>query len=114
MSQYMGLEESSIVYNTVAGGGTRTEEELRQGDYLEVVEFSDFQVDAVGGDLAGEIRLAYWHHDGKTIPVTGGSLSGSMTEVLKTMQISRKTEQFDTCVIPALTRVRGLKVTGVE
>ena len=114
MSQYLGLEESSIVYNILVSGGSRTEEELRQGDYLEVVEFSDFQVDPIGGDIAGEIRLAYWYHDGEKTPVTGGSLSGSMNEVLASMRISEKTEQFDTYVIPALTRASGLKITGVE
>ena len=113
MSQYLGLEDSSMACNLRVSGGTRSEEELRRDSYLEVAEFSDFQVDPVGGDIAGEIRLAYWYHDGQCTPVTGGSLSGSMNEVLASMQISANTEQFDTFIIPALTRVSGLKITGV-
>ena len=91
-----------------------TAEELRTGEYLEVVEFSDFQVDSMAGDIAGEIRLAYWHHDGKTVPVTGGSVSGSLREVMGNMRFSKETAQYDTMVIPAVTRLPNLRITGVQ
>ena len=114
MSQYLGLEESSIIYNIAVDGGSLCAGQLQEGDYLEAVEFSDFQVDPVGGDIAGEIRLAYWHHGGEITPVTGGSISGTMTEALKNFRFSAETEQYDTYVIPALTRASGLRITGVE
>lgn len=110
---YLGLDRAFIPTNLAASGGTHTEEELRAGPYLEVVEFSDFQVDSVTGDLFGEIRLAYWH-DGKTVtPVTGGSLSGSMLELAGEMRLSRESAQYDSWRIPAATRVKGVTVTGI-
>ena len=90
------------------------EAELRQGEYLEVVEFSDFQVDSMTGDLFGEIRLAYWH-DGETVtPVSGGSLSGSMLSLAEEMYLSRETVQYDNWRIPAATLLKGVTVTGIE
>lgn len=112
MCRYLG-EESSNVYNFVVSGGTATEEELHSGDYLELVEFSDFQVDVIGGDLMGEIRLGYWHHDGKTDVITGGSVSGQMQDVIPSMRCSKETEQYDTAVIPKETRLYGLSITGI-
>lgn len=114
MSQYLGAEHSSLVYNMIVSGGQSAEDALRTGDYLEPVEFSDFQVDPVGGDLMGEIRLAYWHHDGKVDVVTGGSISGQMQNVVPTMRLSKETEQYDTMVIPKATRLCGLTITGVK
>ena len=95
-------------------GGTESEAELRTGDFLEVVEFSDFQVDSITGDIAGEIRLAYLHQGGKVTPVCGGSVSGSFPELLKTMRFSKESRQYNTMLIPSVTRLQGVTVTGVD
>ena len=113
MSEYLGEKDSSIVYNFVVSGGTASEEELHKGNYLELCEFSDFQVDPVGGDILGEIRLGYWHHDGRTEIITGGSVSGTMQEAVPSMRFSEATEQYDTFVIPKETRLYGLSITGI-
>ena len=113
-SSYLGLEDSFIPSNIAVAGGSRTEEELRRGKYLEVVEFSDFQVDEMTGDIFGEIRLAYWHDGEKTVPVSGGSLSGSMLDFVKEMYLSGETVQYDNLRIPALTLLKGVTVTGIE
>ena len=111
-SQYMKLENAFDVYNYAVSGGTESADDLRGGDFLEVVEFSDFQVDEITGDIAGEIRLAYLHQDGKVIPVSGGSVSGSMTELAKTMRFSKESRQYNCHLIPAVTRLHGVTVTG--
>ena len=112
-SQYLGLTESSLVSNVRVSGGEKTEKELREGDYLEVVEFSDFQVDPMGGDIAGEIRLGYLHRGGKVTVVTGGSVSGSMTEAAGSMRFSKETKQYDSVLIPSVTKLEGLRITGI-
>ena len=111
-SRYLGLEDSFLANNFIVSGGTASAEELREGSWLEVVEFSDFEVDDVTGDIAGEIRLGYLHRDGKTVPVSGGSVSGSMDELAKKMRFSAEQRQYDTFLIPALTRLNGVTVTG--
>ena len=95
-------------------GGTESEADIRTGDYLEVVEFSDFQCDAITGDIAGEIRLAYLHRDGKVTPVSGGSVSGSMAEMAKTFRFSKELRQYDNLLIPSVTRLKNVTVTGAE
>ena len=110
---YLGLEDAFLPTNLAVSGGTHTEEELRRGPYLEVVEFSDFQVDSVTGDLFGEIRLAYWH-DGETVtPVSGGSLSGSMLELAGEMFLTEAGTQYDNWLIPTATLLKGVTVTGI-
>ena len=111
-SQYLGLEDSFLANNFIVSGGTETEAQIRKGDWLEVVEFSDFQVDGMTGDIAGEIRLGYLHRDGKTISVSGGSVSGNMGELSEKMQFSAESRQYDNMRIPALTRLNGATVTG--
>ena len=113
-SSYMGLENSFSPTNIEVSGGTKTEEELRRGSYLEAVEFSDFQVDAITGDIFGEIRLGYWH-DGDTVtPVSGGSVSGSMLDFVKDFSMSVEQAQYDSMRIPALTLLKNVTVTGAE
>ena len=113
-SQYLGLEDSALINNFIITGGTKSAEEIRSGDYLEVVEFSDFQVDAMGGDIAGEIRLGYLHQGGKVTVVTGGSVSGTMLKAGSSMEFSAETVQYDTKKIPAVTKLHSLSVTGAE
>lgn len=111
-SWYLGIKDSFSASNFVVEGGSRTAEELREGKYLEVVEFSDFQVDAITGDIAGEIRLGYWHENGMRTVVTGGSVSGNMKELGRRMCMSREQKQYDCFLIPAVTRLSGVSITG--
>ncbi len=111
-SSYMGLTDSFIPGNIAVSGGTKSEAELRKGPYLEVVEFSDFQVDSMTGDIFGEIRLAYWHDGETTVPVSGGSVSGDMHEFVKEMYLSAETVQYNNYRVPAVTKLCGVTVTG--
>ena len=113
-SQYLGLQDSFIPGNIAVDGGGASDAELRTGRYLEIVEFSDFQVDSACGDIAGEIRLGYLH-DGDTVTVVeGGSVSGTMRELAGTMRFSRERRQYNNYLIPAVTRLFGVSITGAE
>lgn len=58
--------------------GSMKRETLLLYPHLEVALFSDFQMDEITGDFAGEIRLG-WIFDGKRKkPVTAGSISGNL------------------------------------
>ena len=110
---YLGLEEGSDVSNLRFGGGSASAQELRAGDFLEVVEYSSFDVDVFDGAIAGEIRLGYWHHGGEVTVVTGGSVTGSLLEAMPTMRFSAEQTQYDSTVLPAVTRLKDLRITGV-
>ena len=113
-SEWLGLADSFRVTNWVVEGGKQSAADLWQGPYLEPVEFSDFQVDALTGDIFGEIRLA-WYHDGtRMIPVTGGSLSGNMREALTQMRFSKEQKQYDYALVPQVVRFEKLTVTGAK
>jgi len=112
-SQYIGLEDSFIVSNWKVSGGSKSADELRTGKFLEIVEFSDFQVDGMTGDIFGEIRLAYYHDgQGNVTPVSGGSVSGSMLDNIAHMQMSRETRRYAEAEIPAVTRLENVVIAG--
>ncbi|WP_022779988.1 metallopeptidase TldD-related protein [Butyrivibrio sp. AE3009] len=111
---YLGIKDSFIAGNFSVDGGSSTEAELRSGTYLEPVEFSDFSVDPITGDIAGEIRLAYYHDGDKVTPVTGGSVSGSLPELLKNMKLSKEQKQYDCNLIPSVIKVENVTIAGAE
>lgn len=113
-SQYLSVKDSFIASNFAVAGGAEPAEALRTGDYLEIVEFSDFQVDDITGDIAGEIRLGYLHQGNRVTPVSGGSVSGSMVELASSMRFSKETRQYDCFLVPAVTRLKNVTVTGAD
>ena len=110
--QYLGREDTFIPGNFEVKGGSESEEDLRKGSFIEVVEFSDFQTDEITGNIAGEIRLAYLHENGTVRAVSGGSVSGTMFDFAKTMRFSNTQKQYDNRIVPAVTRLCGVTVTG--
>lgn len=112
-SDYLGLRDTFLISNYEVDGGKESAEELRTGRYLEIVEFSDFQVDAMTGSIFGEIRLGYLHEeDGSVSIVTGGSISGSVKEYGKHMYFSNETVQYDHARVPAVTKLMDVTVAG--
>lgn len=112
-SSYLNEENTFILTNYAVSGGSKSEEEIRSGKYLEIVEFSDFQVSAVTGDIFGEIRLAYLHEGNTVKAVTGGSVSGNMRDFVKNMSMSRNSVQYNNVCIPALTRLENVTISGI-
>ena len=113
-SQYLGLFDSFIPGNFAVSGGTYKAEEIRTGRYLEIVEFSDFQVSALNGDIFGEIRLGYLHDGNQVITVEGGSVSGTMLDYAKDLQMSVELKQYNNMLIPEVTRLKDVSITGAE
>ena len=113
-SYYMGIKDSFLPNNYELEGGKCSEEELRHGDFLEVVEFSDFNVDNITGDIAGEIRLGYLHEGDKVTVVSGGSVSGSLPELIKDIRFSKEQKQYDNKLGPAVIKIADVTIAGVQ
>mgnify|MGYP000364092661 CR=1 FL=1 len=79
------------------------------GHFLRSVDFGYFIY-----DVFGEIRLGYLHDGDKVTVVSGGSLSGSMNDYVKELYMSKETVQYNNLVVPSVTRLEGMTITGAE
>ncbi len=113
-SSYLGLSDTFILSNYEVAPGTKSETELRDGKYLEVVEFSDFQVDPITGHIFGEIRLGYLHDGDKVQIVSGGSVSGTMSDSMKSMHFSKEQTQYNYARVPSVVVLDDVTVTGAK
>ncbi|WDV47958.1 metallopeptidase TldD-related protein [Clostridiaceae bacterium M8S5] len=112
--QYVNVEPTGQISNIKFAGGSKTIEEMKNERYLEVLAFSDFSVDPLVGDFAGEIRLAKYF-DGENISiVTGGSISGNINEVQSNMYFSKELKQSNNFIGPKTLQLYGVNIAGVK
>ena len=108
--QYLGEVPTGNLRCLLAGTGSLSEDELGKGPYLEVISMSGLQVDFFSDYIGGEVRLAYYH-DGKEItPVTGISISGSVSEVLRFIRFSQKEATQDGYTGPEKAVLSHMKI----
>ena len=93
--------------------GTLSFAEMQQRPCLWAVTFSDFQTDFFSGHFGGELRLGYLMTDGKLIPVTGGSINGSILEAQKDLCFSTDRFTSATYAGPYAVRLKNVRVAGV-
>jgi len=111
---YLNTEPTGLISNLVVSGGSKSVDSLKKEPYLELVAFSDFQMDTLTGDFAGEIRLG-WHFDGENrTPVTGGSISGNIKDVQQKMYLSKEIQKFDKFVGPKTIQLFNVSLSGNE
>lgn len=96
-AQYLSVPVNGIYQNMVVNTGTMNNNDLANETYLEVVSFSDFDVDMITGDFGSEIRLAYLYNKtkGEKQIVSGGSVSGNINDMLATMRFSNESIQLN-------------------
>jgi len=94
--------------------GTLTEEQLYRDPCLEIISFSDFQMDEITGDFGGEIRLAYYFDGTKSQALTGGSISGSLQRSVPTMRMSESVRQQENFLGPEAIKLEQLSITSVK
>ena len=110
--RYLNVKPTGFYEKFSCGNGSVPFETLKKAPCLWAVTFSDFQMDAMSGHFSGEIRLAYLIEDGKTIPITGGSVNGSILEAQKDLTFSAErylTAQYDG---PYAVRMKGISIAG--
>jgi len=81
-----------------------------EGQWLEVVSMSGLQVDFYSDYIGGEIRLAYLHSPEGICPLTGISISGSVSEALSKIRLSTDTAIFGGYSGPRRAILEGLKI----
>lgn len=83
--QYLGETPTGDMRCLCVDAGTADEID---GAYLEVLSTSGMQVDFYNDYIGGEVRLAYYHENGKVTPVTGIAVAGKLSEVLNSIRLT--------------------------
>lgn len=112
-ADWLGVERKGSFPLFSVSPGTMPLAEMRAKPYLEPVMFSDFRLDPVTGDFGAEMRLAYWFDGEKRRPVTGGSISGSVTELSPTMRRSIERGLATRSLCPKAVLLRGVSISGI-
>ncbi len=114
-SHYLGTKPTGNVTNFTVEPGRKTIDELKKGKHIELKTFSDFQMNTLTGDFAGEIRLG-WYRDGNgnETAITGGSLSGNVRDVQERMELSKETIREGNYSGPKALKIHGAKIAGIE
>lgn len=109
---YLGVEPTGKIRDVKVLPGSKTVEEMRAGDCVELVTFSGFQVDDMTGDFAGEIRLGFVWQNGIRTPITGGSISGNIKNFEKNMYLSKEIVEDDWYKGPAFIEIENVNIAG--
>ncbi len=114
-THYLDSAPTGNVQNIVIQSGSISGDELKNGECLDAVAFSDFQCNIMTGDFLGEIRLAYYYPEGneKRLPVTGGSISGNIKKVQETMLFSSDVQIADNFKGPDCIKLFDVSITGL-
>lgn len=111
-AHYLEVEPTGYYTSIELPEGKVTLDALKQGEYLYIVNFSDFQMDALTGYFGGEIRLAFYSDGEKVIPVTGGSISGSIESIKDKLVFSKETDKELGYKGPKAVRFIGATIAG--
>ncbi|MBI5417452.1 hypothetical protein HZA55_05840 [Candidatus Poribacteria bacterium] len=79
---------------------------------IHLCRFSTFEPNGVTGSFSGEIRSGWLVNDGKTIPVKGGAVTGSMQKAFKKVYFSKEMVQRESYKGPAYIKICGLDIGG--
>ncbi len=113
--RYLGVEPTGDYEKfSCDNAGEQTFAEMQKTPCLWAVTFSDFQADSFSGHFGGEIRLAYLIEDGRMIPVTGGSVNGSLIEAQAALTFSKDRYRGERYEGPYAIRLKGIRVAGSD
>ncbi len=112
--EYLGVPATGFYDKFRVESGSMSFEDMKKQKGLYVVNFSDFQVDPIVGCFRGEIRLAYYNDGTKIVPVTGGSVNGSMAEVQKSIRLSKERQENTKISGPKAIFLKDVAVAGCE
>ena len=105
--QYLGeTPTGSMSCMQVAPGSI----EKLEGPYLEILSTSGVQFDFYNDYIGGEVRLAYYHHDGVITPVTGVAIAGKLSEVLNRIRFTTALTTKNGYSGPAKALLTGLSI----
>ena len=111
-ASYLGIEATGIYDAFAVEPGSVSFEDMKKEPYLNIVNFSDFQMNEMNGSFGGEIRLAFLYDGEKVTPVTGGSINGNFIELQKEARISKEIQKQLDYEGPYAICFDGINVAG--
>jgi len=111
-ADWLGVERKGSFPLFSVSPGSMSMADMLAKPHLAPVMFSDFRLDSVTGDFGAEIRLAYWFDGKKRVPVTGGSISGSVSELRSTMRRSSERALASRSLCPKALLLKSVSITG--
>ena len=108
--QYLGLTPSGNADELQVTKGKKTKEVLCKGEYLEIIALSGIQIDVYNDYIGGEIRLAIYHSDDTTYPVSGISFSGSYKKCLNELELSKEVIKISGYNGPKSIKLKSLNI----
>ncbi|MGN0297728.1 MAG: metallopeptidase TldD-related protein [Lachnospiraceae bacterium] len=110
---YLKVPVTGLYRKISCDAGKMNFEDMKKHKGLYVVNFSDFQMDSFSGYFGGEIRLAYLNDGEKIVPVTGGSINGSIFEAQKNFVFSKEKQETSRFLGPKAVMLKKVSVAGV-
>ncbi len=106
---YIKGEQTGEYDSIQCTNGTVSMDSLLTGKYIMVKNFSDFQVDAYDGHFGGEFRLAYLSDGEKVSILTGGTVTGNLTNDGNKMIFSKERYKDAYYDGPAAVKIMNFK-----
>jgi predicted Zn-dependent protease len=111
-SYYLKTEATGDIKNFVIAAGSKSIDDMKKEPYLELITFSDFQIDSITGDFGGEIRLG-WYFDGETTTkITGGSLNANIANIHNNFYLSKEVQHGEGFSGPKAIEMFDLTIAG--
>jgi len=111
-ADYLGITPTGGIQNIEINCGSTSIDDLKKGPYLELLNFSDFQMDPLTGNFGGEIRLGIYFDGTLEIPVTLGSISGVAKDVEGNMLFSKEQQKLNSFIGPKFIKLNNISIAG--
>jgi predicted Zn-dependent protease len=109
-AQYLGEDATGMLTCIDVDPGTLSEDELKSAPYFRCVSMSGIQLDLFNDYIGGEIRLGYYYDGKESHPISGISISGSLTEALNSMRLSDVVVTQDNYRGPKFALFNGIEI----
>lgn len=111
-ADYLKINPTGSISNTVVGAGSKSVEDLMQEPHLQLLNFSDFQMDPLAGNFGGEIRLGIYFDGVNKTPITLGSISGNVKNVQGNMYFSKELQRDNNFIGPKIIKLENVTIAG--
>ncbi|MCQ2520111.1 MAG: metallopeptidase TldD-related protein [Lachnospiraceae bacterium] len=112
LSYYIGIPQIGTYDKLRVRVGKSAFDDMKK-NCLHVVNFSDFQVDALDSSFKGEIRLAYLYDDkGNKTCLTGGSVNGNLMKSQTEFEFSKESQKLSSFEGPMAVKLKNVAVAG--